>query len=675
MKWFVAMIALALALSPASAAQPESPPPSGLERLAGGGRLSLPALFSDHMVLQRDCRVPVWGTASTGAPITVSIAGRSVRAKAGPDGRWSVRLAPLAAGGPHELRVTAADTLVVLHDVMVGEVWLASGQSNMEMTVDGWGKVLNFEAEVAAADQPDIRLFHVPNRVAYAPRLDLPGVSWQRCSPATVREFSAVAYFFGRHLQRELHVPVGLVQATWGGTEVESWTRAGALQRFPEFAKPLQAVGERATGDTDAWRAEFQRATAAWFAAIPKGDRGSVATPPWSDPAVDDRDWSPMTLPTGWENAGHPDLDGVVWFRRHVDVPASWSGRDLTLQLGRIDDVDTTYFDGVAVGHDSVYNRPRVYTVPGRLVTPGPHVIAVRVYDWIGGGGLWGDAEMMKLAASASDSIALAGPWLHRVSLDLAELGPRPRDPDDPHQPGVLANGMIAPLAPYAIRGAIWYQGEANVARAEQYRELFPAMIRDWRAWWGQGPFPFLFVQLAGFLDPPKEPGESDWAELREAQAMALATPNTGMAVAIDIGDAKDIHPRNKQEVGRRLALVALDQVYGNGGVSSGPRFRSMRVEGRSLRLRFDHTARGLKARTGAAPHGFAVAGEDKVFHWAEARIAGDEVELTCDAVQHPVAARYGWAANPECDLEGGTGLPASPFRTDRWPGVTHGRK
>jgi len=282
---------------------------------------------------------------------------------------------------------------------------------------------------------------------------------------------------------------------------------------------------------------------------------------------------------------------------------------------------------------------------------------------------------MMKLAAGPGDSIALAGEWSYRIALDLAALPPRPLDPDDPNQPGVLADGMIAPLVPYALRGVIWYQGEANVSRARQYRALFPRMIDDWRRWWGQGTFPFLFVQLAGFMDPPGKPGESEWAELREAQAMALTRPRTGMAVAIDIGDAHDIHPRNKQEVGRRLALAAMDVAYHRDTVASGPRYRSMRIEGRAVRLRFDHTAGSLRGRGDGAPRGFAIAGSDHVFHWADARIQGDAVVVSCAAVEHPVAVRYGWASNPPCDLVGGSGLPVAPFRTDRWSGVTHGRQ
>ncbi|MFN8587092.1 MAG: sialate O-acetylesterase [Candidatus Eisenbacteria bacterium] len=630
---------------------------------------SLAPLFGDHMVLQRDRVVPVWGTALPGARVGVSIANQRHEVRADAQGRWRVNLAPLPAGGPHTLRAWCEDTLT-FRDVLVGEVWLASGQSNMEMPVRGWGRVLDADAEVAAAAHPNLRLVSVEHRVAYAPETGARTSGWQVCGPANVANFSAVAYFFGRSLERELKVPVGLVQATWGGTEIESWTRTDALRALPGTAPALSALDAAGhAGTPDEWRQAFARATGEWLAKAAALDRARSAVPAWSAPALDERDWKPMELPAGWENRGMPDLDGVVWFRRHVTVPPGWSGRELTLSLGRIDDEDSTWFDGVLVGSESVYDHPRVYTVPASLVTPGEHVIAVRVYDWIGGGGLWGDAAMMRLhprtGARPADSLRLDGTWRCRVSLDLTEAGPRPRDPDDPNQPGVLANGMIAPLVPYALRGVIWYQGEQNVGRAEQYRALFPGMIADWRAWWGDPQQAFLFVQLAGFLAPAKEPGDSDWALLREAQARARSLPNTAMATAVDVGESNDIHPRNKQEVGRRLALAALGTVYGRDAVFRGPSMASTRAEGASVRVTFAHTGGGLRARGGREPRGFAVAGADGAWRWARARIEGDDVVLASAAVPKPLHVRYAWGDFPVCGLEGGTGLPAEPFRTD----------
>lgn len=642
---------------------------------AAAPKLALPRMFGSGMVLQRERRVPVWGTATPGASIEVVIAGQRKRTRADRDGSWRVEFDPMPAGGPHSMRVIGPDTLV-FDDVLVGDVWLASGQSNMEMPVDGWGKVIDSQVEVAAADFPRLRLLQVEHTVSHQPLGQCTTTGWRACTPESVREFSATGYFFGRMLHRQLGVPIGILQATWGGTVVESWTSARSLRRISELRPQLDAIALRAhEGTAQQARREYQEAMQAWLVTVPAADLGNSADPPWSSPELDDRDWPRMQLPCGWEDAGYPDLDGVMWFRKQVTLPPDWAGQELELHLGRIDDADTTWFDGVPVGHDDVYDRPRQYRIPAAMVSAGTHTIAVRVFDWIGGGGLWGEPWRMKLASSDRDSIPLAGEWAHRVGLDLRDTAPRPQDPDDPNQPTVLSNGMIQPLAPYALRGIIWYQGEANAPRAHQYRKLFPLLIEDWRQRWDRADLPFLFVQLANWQQPQPQPGDSDWAELREAQAMALSRPHTGMVVAIDIGDAADIHPRNKQEVGRRLALVALRDVYGRDVTASGPMWRSLRTERAQLRLRFDHTDSGLSGRGGGPPQGFAVAAADRVFHWAQARIEGDEVVVWSDQVTRPVAARYAWATNPTCDLVNGAGLPAAPFRTDRWPGVTEGRR
>lgn len=672
-----ALLALACALAAAPAAVLPSPSRGAVPAAVAGPatHLRVPAVFGDHMVLQRGCRVPVWGTADPGGQVQVRIDAQRHAAKAGADGRWSVRLDPLAPGPARELRVCGRDTLV-FRDVLVGDVWLASGQSNMEMPVDGWGKVRDAAAEVAAAGFPDIRLLQVGRCVAYRPQGDIQTVGWRPCSPATVREFSAAAYFFGRELHRTLGVPIGLIHASWGGTLIEAWTSAGALRRVPELGGKLDRVEARgAPGAPERARADYAGALAAWQDAIARGDRGSAATPPWSAAALDTREWKSMTLPCDWENASLPDLDGVVWFRREVQVPSSWAGRDLELHLGRIDDADSTFFEGACVGTNSVYDRPRVYRIPARLVRAGRCAIAVRVYDWIGGGGLWGEAWRMKLQLGPADTLALAGEWSYRVGIDLKELDPRPQAPDDPNQPAVLSNGMIDPLVPFALRGAIWYQGEANADRAFQYRTLLPLLIGDWRARWGQGDFPFLFVQLAAWQKPLPQPAESDWAELREAQAMALAAPATGMAVAIDIGDSADIHPGNKQEVGRRLALQALKVAYGRDVACTGPTFASMHASGGQVRVRFEHCDGGLVTSDGGGPTGFAVAGADRAFRWATATVEGDHVVAWSEHVRDPVAVRYAWATYPVCSLRNRAGLPAVPFRSDTWPGVTAARR
>lgn len=632
--------------------------------------IGLPAVFGDHMVLQREVELPVWGTARPGGEVVVEIAGQSRSAVVGQDGSWRVTLEPLPAGGPHELVVRGEET-VILRDVLVGEVWLASGQSNMEMPLAAWGRVLDHEVEIARADYPQVRLFQVERDTAVRPRSDVRGEGWRPCAPETVAGFSSTAYFFGRRLHRELGVPVGLIHTSWGGTAAEAWTSAGTLETMDDFQEAARAV--RAT--TDAELVEMAKAwaeaTVTRQRALVERDAGlSGSTPLWAAPDLDDSAWQTMELPTTWEQAGHEELDGVVWFRRAVELPEGWAGAELELGLGPIDDADDTFFNGVRVGGESTWSTPRRYAVPAAVTRPGHNVIAVRVVDTLFSGGLWGKAEDFRLRGPAGPPLELAGDWRYRIGLDLDEVAPLPPSPHSPHRPSVLYNAMLRPLAPYAVRGVIWYQGESNVERAHQYRRLFPALIRDWRATWGRDDLPFYFVQLANYLPAQPDPGESAWAELREAQLETLSLPATGMAVSIDIGDADDIHPKNKQEVGNRLARLALRRLYGRAVPDSGPLYREMRVESDRIRLFFDHAYGGLEARNGAL-RGFAVAGEDRRFRWADAAIDGDTVVVWSPEIEDPVAARYGWADNPACNLYNAAGLPASPFRTDRWPGVT----
>lgn len=644
--------------------------------------VALPALFGDHMVLQREVRVPVWGTADPGGELTVQLGGQAQRVIVESDGRWRTEIGPFDAGGPHELLVSGAAELRFT-DVLIGEVWVGSGQSNMEMPLAGWGRVLDFEQEIAAAEHPQIRLFQVEKTIAFRPRSDVKSDGWRRCSPGTIAEFSSTAYFFGRQLHESLGVPVGLIHSSWGGTVAEAWTSAGALRELPDFAGGVAAL-EAAGSSLDAQLFAHEAAMLAWEAEIEARDAGDQASPAWSQPDVDDAGWDLMQIPTTWETGGLPGFNGIVWFRKTIDVPAAWAGRDATLHLGPIDDEDITWFNGAQVGAESLWTAPRHYPIPGAQLRAGRNVIVVRAVDRVGAGGIWGEPDALSLElrepTSSSpvgepvlaETLPLAGPWRYRVGAELSTLPSPPSSPSNPNLPTVLHNAMLAPLMPYAIRGVIWYQGESNASRAHQYRELFPAMIRDWRARWELGDFPFLFVQLANFMPRRDEPADDAWAELREAQSLALALPNTGMAVAIDIGDAEDIHPKNKQEVGRRLALLARRHVYGEDVHASGPRFGSLEVAGARARLHFD-AAEKLRTLDGAAPTGFAVAGVDRVFHWGQADVDGASVVVSSPAVPSPVAVRYAWAANPAGNLTDASGLPASPFRTDAWPGVTGG--
>jgi len=615
------------------------------------------ALFSDHAVLQQGRDVPVWGTARDGEQVTVEFAGQKVTTVAH-DGRWLVHLAAVPAGGPYTMTI-AGDNRVTIADLLVGEVWICSGQSNMERQLglrEGQQPIANWEQEVAAANHPQLRHFLVPQKPALEPAASVTG-RWVVCSPATVADFTAVGYFFGRDLLQARHVPVGLIHSSWGGTPAEAWTSRAALRQRPDFAGPV-AQAEQAIAQIKSGTYDQAKAMAAW---MQQYDAGSAEGAPWSDPPLDTSAWKAMTLPVFWEKAGLPDFDGVVWFRRTFDLPASWNGGDAELHLGAIDDADTTWVNGVAVGATDGWQIPRLYRVPAGVLRAGSNVVAVRVLDTGGGGGLYGGGDSLRLAPAAGrdgPALSLAGPWRYRVAANLA-TGPRP--PVDPTQspltPGGLYNGMVAPLQPYAIRGVIWYQGEANVGRETQYRTLFPALIADWRRAWGQGEFPFLFVQIAPFKDMTPE--------IREAQLLAWQhTPNTAMVVTIDCGDAADIHPPHKQPVGARLGLAARALAYGEALEYSGPVFHALRPAGGRAVLAFTHLGGGLVAQGGPLT-GFTIAGADRVFHPATAVIEGDTVAVAAPEVAQPVAVRYGWANVPVGNLFNAAGLPASPFRTD----------
>jgi len=629
-----------------------------------------PALFGDDMVLQCQMPLPIWGTADPGGRVSVNLGGREASATVSQDGRWQVTLEPLPPGGPHTLTIAGRDTLT-FSNVMLGEVWLGSGQSNMEMPLAGWGKVLDFEREIADASYRDIRLFQVERASSFDPVEDVVSEGWQLCGPETIGRFSSTAYFFGRRLHRTLGVPVGLIHSSWGGTAAEAWTSQGALEALGGFEQALAENEAARDEDPEELARRHREGLEERELALRRDDRGFEGDrPAWASPSLDDSSWESMDLPTRWERAGLPGFDGVVWFRRELKLPEGWKGQDLILNLGPIDDEDDTWFNGERLGGESTWDAPRRYTIPGSLVRPGVNLVTVRVVDGGDEGGICGRPEELRLEKGAAPPRSLAGPWRYRVGLDAASLPPLPLAPDDPNLPTVLHNAMLAPLAPFSIRGVIWYQGEANTSRAFQYRSLFPALIQDWRALWDRDDLPFYFVQLASFMAVEPEPGESEWAELREAQLATLALPHTGMAVAVDVGDAEDVHPKNKQAVGNRLARIALNRVYGRPIVHSGPTYRAMELEDDRVRVSFDHAAGGLEARHGALK-GFAVAGEDRRFRWARAIIERDSVLVWSPEVPRPVAVRYAWAANPVCNLFNSAGLPASPFRTDAWPGIT----
>jgi sialate O-acetylesterase len=639
-------------------------------------------LFTDHMVLQRDASDPIWGWTAPGAQVTVNINGKSASATAGADGKWLAKIGPFPAGGPFELTVAGPET-IKLTDVLVGDVWICSGQSNMEM---GINQVKDAPHEIETADYPQLRLFTVPKNVSNKP-LSVFGplhegkpawqdgmAKWLVCTPKNVLVgawggFSAAGYFFGRDLHRDLKVPIGLIHTSWGGTVAEAWTSGEALETMADFKPAVEQLRGEVTPPTTVQRpSRYATLMELWYR---KNDPGSGGSDMWAAPSFDDKHWKTMKLPTHWEDAGLPDYDGVVWFRKEIEIPANWVGQDLALHLGPIDDRDTTFLNGAKVGAQDLYNIPRNYPIPGKLVHAGKNTIAVRVLDTGGAGGIWGQPDEMKLepAGQNNGSVSLAGDWRYRDSLPLNKAATPPPSPPaagaNPNVPTVLYNAMIAPLVPNAIKGAIWYQGESNAGRAVQYRTLLPTMIRDWRNRFEVGEFPFLIVQLASYQATKPEPAESSWAELREAQSLAAKTVgHSATASAIDIGEAKDIHPKNKQEVGRRLALAARAIGYGEDVEYEGPTFKSMEIQGSRAILHFDHLGGGLEAKDGALK-GFAIAGPDGKYVWGEATIDGDTVIVSSPKIDQPAAVRYAWSDNPIANLYNKAGLPANSFRTD----------
>ena len=625
-------------------------------------------MFGDYMVLQRGTPNAVWGWAKPGEVIRVEIAGRSATGTTGADGRWQAQIQPPTPGGPYTIKITGADQSVELHEILVGDVWLCGGQSNMQL---GLGRARNGDQEVKAATHPEIRLFAVKQHVSYSPAA-VPEGAWKICSPETVAEdgegFSAVAYYFGRRLQDELHVPIGLVEDCLGGTLAECWMSPEALRQLKDFDEPLAEIERlHAKGGP-----EYGSFLMHW---LDEYDIGSKSNS-WAAPDLDDSGWKTVQIPGGFQELGVADVPSVCWFRKEFTLPDPLPAGQATILLGSIEKMDTTYVDGRWVGASSWLEDPRAYKIENGILKPGRNVVAIRVFKMKRDGGFLAKPDELRLTVGDRTVIPLAGEWKGALSVDARPPHPMPLTFENyPTMPAVLYEGMIKPVAPLAIRGAIWYQGEANFQRAYQYRTLLPAMIGDWRKLFGRGDLPFYIVSLPAFMHRRGEPGDDAWAELREAQALTAGNVrNSCLAVTVDTGDPDDIHPKDKMIVGERLALCALAEEYGERIVHAGPTFRSVeRVPG-ALRLHFAHTDGGLVAK-GDSLEEFSIAGVDRKWYWAAAKIEGDTVIVSSPEVPDPVAARYAWQANPAATLYNGAGLPAVPFRTDDWPGITQNQK
>lgn len=653
--------------------------------------VTLPAIFSDHMVLEKAAKVPVWGKADPGEEVAVTLGGQTAKAIADANGKWKAVL-NLAESGPGPFEVTVkGKNEIKISDVVVGEVWVASGQSNMEWSLQ---KDANGAAEIAASANPLFRQFLVTKATSAEPLDNCQG-TWTVASPQTAGAFSAVGYYFGKTLQNDLKVPVGLISTYWGGTPSEAWTSAEALDSVPDLKAARERIATLAR-EISGIKQKFAAGMAAWLKENNREDKPAADTSAYAAPGASTEGWVTVNLPGSLDAPGLPKA-GAVWLRKDIDVPTV--PPKLSLNLGTMDAFDTIYWNGEPIGGISYTDYPGTgfvqrgggLEIPAAKIKQGKNTLAIRVFEPL--------APAVFAGNMAAGTIALKGEWLAKAeselpALDKAKVASAPArfqaPPQPQSSPSQLFNGMINPIIPYAISGIIWYQGEANAGRAVQYRTAFPLMITDWRTKWQQGDIPFYFCQLANYMDKTDAPGDSAWAELRDAQSATLSLPNTGRAVLIDVGEAKDIHPRNKKDVGERLAKIAFAKDYGKAIPYSGPVFESAKVEDGKIRVKFTHTDGGLVAKplpatydlttaaqqtaplTRNSPNseveGFAICGADRKWVWADAKIDGDSIIVSSDKVAAPVAVRYAWANNPTCNLSNGAGLPASPFRTDDFP-------
>lgn len=643
------------------------------------GKLRLPRLIGDGMVIQRDRAVKIWGWAGAGDKVTVGLirgmredahgsapgihACQSHECTAGADGRWEVLLEPVEAGGPYTLLVSAAGESVTVTDILAGDVWLCSGQSNMQTPILRLTEM--FGKEIAESCSSRIRYFQVPERYDFNKKHDdMEGGSWVRCDePEKVMLFSAVAFFFAAELQRKYDIPVGIINASVGGSPIEAWMSEESLSDWPDSLEELAKCKDDAYVE-DAKSREMA-AMNQWFSRLDSLDEGlgSNGEPLYAG-EIDTSGWADIDIPTSWEDAGLKDFYGSVWLRKTFTIAAGQAGKEAVLRLGTIIDSDVAYVNGVQVGAVPYRYPPRKYMIPAGLTKAGENTIAVRVVSNSGDGGFVEDKPYR--IEAGGEVIDLTGRWKYRIGARMAE--PLPEMTFFNWKPAGLYNGMIAPLHDFVIKGVAWYQGEANTFVPERYFSLFSKMVSDWRRAWVNDRLPFLYVQLHNWQRPVNEPGDSQWARLREQQLIALSLPGTGMASAIDAGEWNDIHPLDKLTVAKRLALAAYRVAYGEDIIASGPIYRDMVKEGNRIRIRFMEPTGGLVSVDGKPLRHFAVAGPDRRFVWADARIEGDTVVVWNDDIDDPVAVRYAWADNPEgANLYNSAGLPASPFRTDSW--------
>lgn len=616
------------------------------------------SLISDGMVLQREAKVRIWGRCESGQDVVVKFLDQEYTAKADQEGHWSVTMEDLQPGGPYEMTVTAGSESRVIRDVLVGDVWVLGGQSNMELPVR---RTLDLLAdEVKDVNLPFIRHFAVPQIYNFhGPQSEVTGGKWTKAAGDEVLDFSGTGFYFARAMYERYGVPVGLIRTAVGGTPVEAWMSEETLRTYPGYGETIDQLK-----DDDYVASVKQREEAssrAWYHHLRESDEGLRGK--WFEPDVDTSDWKAFEVPNSWKGTELEPIRGAVWFRRTFEVPESMAGQEVKLYVGTIVDADDTYVNGVHVGSTAYRYPPRRYVIPSGILKSGTNTITVRVVS-TGSTGEFIEDMPYKIRAANGEEISLEGVWKYRLGTSVS--APEPVTFFQ-YKPAGLYNGVIAPLRNYVIRGALWYQGESNTGSPKGYNELFTDMVRDWRNNWGIGDFPFIYAQLPNFGSPESYQENSHWALLRHEQRKGLATvENAAMAVIIDVGEHNDLHPQDKKSVGERMAKCAMKLAFGEELVYSGPMYRSMEREGHAIRIHFDHTGSGLVAGGDGTLKGFVICGPDGKYLPAQAVISGDSVIVSNEQIQEPVHVRYAWADNPfDANLYNREGLPASPFTTE----------
>ena len=627
----------------------------------GAAQVALPQIIRDSMILQRNAKIKIWGWASQGEKVSVNFNGKRRNTLARSTGEWEVEFPKMKAGGPYSMHITGTNK-IVLNQILIGDVWLCAGQSNMVHQLNIHD--VTYADVIETANYPEIRHFKIPTQTDLSgPQKDFKGGFWRYAVTEEIRPFSAVAYFFAKKIYDKYKVPIGLINASVGGTPIEAWTSKDGFKNFPEILKTIEknqdfaAVNEQLGGNTNAENTKSEKTT----------DKGLMGPTPWYDIDFKPQDWRRINIPGYWEDQGIKEMNGVVWYRREIDLPAAMAEKKARVFLGRIVDADKLYINGIEVGHTTYQYPQRRYEVPRNVLKKGTNIFVVKVTNYSGKGGFVPDKPYYIFARK--DTVDLKGYWQYKVGDVFAPPTAETSRADrinPQNQPTSLYNAMVAPITNLAVKGILWYQGESNAGHPNAYADLLPALIRNWRSKFHNDQLPFIYAQLPNFMGVSYLPSESNWADIRESQLKALSFPNTAMTVNIDLGEWNDIHPDNKKDVGERMALAAFHLAYGEDLVYSGPIYREHRIKDNKVILSFSHVGSGLVTNDGNAPSQFAIAGEDKKFIWANAKIDGDQVIVWNDEIPHPKYVRYAWADNPDNpNLYNREGLPASPFRIE----------